>query len=524
MSRHLLRGKVGEGGGKLSVIRLRQPPGNPRSETDSLFVSMEAASSSKRRRRDDEQVGGRPWRKQHLYLALDDWKGGYSIHKLDADDQLGVGGQQQQQERLPEPACPVVPWPSRCRHGQPTFVYDTETGALSGGPDQLHGLGGAVAIGERLYALTSAGGGSSFRALSWAPSTRPELGAWDPAMEWSWASLPSPQHLNGRDIAAYIRTGTPSWCPPRAATPTASTSARAMPFRGQAFFDAELDALVGLHRSNGGHVCCCPVPSRSSARRPPECKVLDEKLFRREEGVPSHRHLATTLTYIGDTRFCLVESLMPREDVVDAVLHVTFFGLKYDAQGELRTKIRRLTRSYATAREVAHDCTQKGSGSVWRATVGILASSLPPPRIRTPDEAAGRDRRGQRTRSAGAAEEASPSTPLAEKGGGGGGGGGRPGGGRGGWRCLDAIGTDGGGCGAIHVRGTERDGGVVVKNRGQKENNRTSLVVGTEGGGAIHAMGTERGGGGELRPKEERQGSSYPQEPQQRNRTGSLPR
>jgi hypothetical protein len=38
-----------------------------------------------------------------------------------------------------------------------------------------------------------------------------------------------------------------------------------LPFRGQAFFDAELDALVGIHRNDGGHVCCCPVPSRSAA-------------------------------------------------------------------------------------------------------------------------------------------------------------------------------------------------------------------------------------------------------------------
>jgi hypothetical protein len=56
------------------------------------------SSTSKRRRGSDDYAKQQqqpqvsccrpPRRKQHLYLALDDWKGGYSIHKLDADDIL----------------------------------------------------------------------------------------------------------------------------------------------------------------------------------------------------------------------------------------------------------------------------------------------------------------------------------------------------------------------------------------------------------------------------------------------------
>ena len=77
-----------------------------------------SSSSSKRRRRsnnDDDDCGmvcsccGQRV-KQHLYLALDDWNGGYSIHKLEVDDILdqeppaAAGGSRRRVHKLPEPA------------------------------------------------------------------------------------------------------------------------------------------------------------------------------------------------------------------------------------------------------------------------------------------------------------------------------------------------------------------------------------------------------------------------------------
>ena len=46
--------------------------------------------SHKRRGQDDrknQRAGGKRsrWSKQHLYLVLDDWDKGFSIHKIDAD-------------------------------------------------------------------------------------------------------------------------------------------------------------------------------------------------------------------------------------------------------------------------------------------------------------------------------------------------------------------------------------------------------------------------------------------------------
>lgn len=64
-----------------------------------------------------------------------------------------------------------------------------------------------------------------------------------------------------------------------------------------------------------------------------------------------HLHLKPTLTYTGDSRFCLVEDILCGEDFNDgSVIHVTLFGLKYDHKGELQTKVRRTSRSYAVSK------------------------------------------------------------------------------------------------------------------------------------------------------------------------------
>jgi hypothetical protein len=129
-----------------------------------------------------------------------------------------------------------------------------------------------------------------------------------------------------------------------------------LPFSGQAFFDAELNAWVGIGRKGAGYICSCQIASRSATtRRPLECRVLKENLFRgNDEEKYQHggRLMNATLTYMGHSRFCLVENILCSEDDIDdgTVLHVTFFALKYDHMGELRTKLRRGTRSYAVSK------------------------------------------------------------------------------------------------------------------------------------------------------------------------------
>ncbi|KAJ1296823.1 hypothetical protein BS78_01G332200 [Paspalum vaginatum] len=185
-------------------------------------MSMSSSSSSKRRRL-NRGSQRRPRQKQHLYLALDDWNCGYSIHKLDADDIIDDN----LEHRLPEPAAVrltstslLTPLPhgptmafaamgskifidtnshDRGARAKPSLVYDTETAALVVGPRLpawLHDLGTAVAVGDHLYALTTPRHNGfepeheaeepSLQVLSWALTAVPTFKAYDAEMEWSW--------------------------------------------------------------------------------------------------------------------------------------------------------------------------------------------------------------------------------------------------------------------------------------------------------------------------------------------------
>ncbi|OEL17535.1 hypothetical protein BAE44_0021443 [Dichanthelium oligosanthes] len=176
---------------------------------------------SKRRRghENQNQLGSdeRPrLRRKHLYLVLDDWRKGFSIHKIDADsfdsDGTGAAG------HLPEPPALRFESPDggvphsgvfftalsskifilmnqRC-----ALVYDTDTAVLAIGPhspDQmLCGFGITVPVGDNRDMLCALSyqffdKQHSFEAMSWAASTGlDELQC--PTHGWSWESLPAP--------------------------------------------------------------------------------------------------------------------------------------------------------------------------------------------------------------------------------------------------------------------------------------------------------------------------------------------
>ncbi|CAN6206003.1 unnamed protein product [Urochloa humidicola] len=232
-------------------------------------------------------------------------------------------------------------------------------------PDEVYDLGAAMAVNEKLYAVTTICQGPcrppSLQVLSWAPATKVE--PWDPSMDWSWDSLPTPSPLNGTEVITYALhpDGHTIFMSTVDETHSFDTSHGVwrklgnwvLPFRGQAYFDAELDAWVGLHHKEDGHIWCCSVASRGATTTPRlERRMLKEKLFRSKEEVKvGHRHLKPTLTYMGDSRFCLAENILCGKDFdAGSVIHVTLFGLKYDNKGELQTKVRRTTRSYSVSK------------------------------------------------------------------------------------------------------------------------------------------------------------------------------
>ncbi|EMS56442.1 hypothetical protein TRIUR3_30119 [Triticum urartu] len=145
------------------------------------FEKGSSSPPSKRRRRDyDCAESSAPRRKQHLYLALDDWEGGYSIHKLDVDKILDEATDSGGERKLPEPAafrirspvCGPIDFAALGtdiffaanpryyfgQHPPPTFVYETNIAALAVGPPLptgIHSLEAAMALGQKLYVLTS---------------------------------------------------------------------------------------------------------------------------------------------------------------------------------------------------------------------------------------------------------------------------------------------------------------------------------------------------------------------------------
>ncbi|TVU43783.1 hypothetical protein EJB05_10277, partial [Eragrostis curvula] len=60
----------------------------------------------------------------------------------------------------------------------------------------------------------------------------------------------------------------------------------------------------------------------------------------------SEGFMTATLAYMGNSRFCLVQSRARDGRQDGCVLHVTVFGVKYDRKGELQISNQRSARSF----------------------------------------------------------------------------------------------------------------------------------------------------------------------------------
>ena len=129
-----------------------------------------------------------------------------------------------------------------------------------------------------------------------------------------------------------------------------------LPLTSEAYFDAELDAWVGLCGERNGTECFCACDVARDAAEltsAPAWKLGQDRLFRKGPQL----HLGAKLLYMGDSKFCLVESVLHKDDDdrlvrdsmhefdLDArrpwprrrVLRVTTFRLKYNNKGGLWT-------------------------------------------------------------------------------------------------------------------------------------------------------------------------------------------
>ncbi|XP_037480883.1 uncharacterized protein LOC119358447 [Triticum dicoccoides] len=355
--------------------------------------------SNKRRGHDDQRqhAGGgsekRPRRLKHLYLVLDDWAKGYSIHKIQADS-FDSGSDSDDQHsgaarHLPEPPalrleCPVGPVPhsgmsfsalgtkiftfmnQRC-----SLIYDPKTAALAIGAhapaDMVCGFGITVVVGEMLYALSChfREKQHSFGVMSWGSTTSDALQ--QPTEGWSWKTLPPPPPTFHRRVNSYALH--PDGC--TIFMTTANDKGRlgtysfntkdsvwgwhgewALPFIGQANFDSELNAWVGLQRD--GYISACQVASPATTLRL-QRSSWTARQPRRSCSTRTGRGTWEPLSYLGTNKFCRVQCV-EREGVEEGLalgdhddyvlLHITIFGLKYNHKGELQIADQRSTRSF----------------------------------------------------------------------------------------------------------------------------------------------------------------------------------
>jgi hypothetical protein len=101
-------------------------------------------------------------KQKHLYLVLDDWAKGFSIHKIDATNPH-LGKPPALRLVAPVPCCPMsfaalgsnILTVSNRHRG--TLIYDTETAALATGPclpdPLLDGVNNFVSAADTLYAF-----------------------------------------------------------------------------------------------------------------------------------------------------------------------------------------------------------------------------------------------------------------------------------------------------------------------------------------------------------------------------------
>ncbi|KAM0865529.1 hypothetical protein ACQ4PT_043228 [Festuca glaucescens] len=317
-------------------------------------------------------------KRRHLYLVLDDWSNGFSIHKLDLysnDGSDGGGG-------LPLPA----PWNFAALGSKiivagalgpdedgVTLTYDTKTAGVSAVPRLPATLRCpwtlATAVGNGLYVFEPNSERHRKGEVVGNGMHRLDAPGWN-RQHWSWGSIPSMLPFRVYNIESSVVH------PKEGGGPATLFVGRwdrkydecGDPLDPEEGPDGELDTWVGLHKLHGpsrwpydmdiarhtdGYLCSSEVisPEEDSTTQPPASKLCTERLFD-PDGV---WRVGASLVYMGDSTYCLVEvdaleTFQERRAGNKSAVRLSVFRLKYGKNGELTITARRPDRSYLFSR------------------------------------------------------------------------------------------------------------------------------------------------------------------------------
>uniref|UniRef100_M8BNJ9 Uncharacterized protein n=1 Tax=Aegilops tauschii TaxID=37682 RepID=M8BNJ9_AEGTA len=112
-----------------------------------------------------------------------------------------------------------------------------------------------------------------------------------------------------------------------------------LPFHGDAYFVRELDAWVGLCSHQKGYITVCNVISPDDGRCGyPTSTTVEDRVYNNRW----KRHLAASLTYMGNAEFCLLETITRKgydiftESRMRMLLRLATFQVEHQHSGEVR--------------------------------------------------------------------------------------------------------------------------------------------------------------------------------------------
>ncbi|VAI09169.1 unnamed protein product [Triticum turgidum subsp. durum] len=328
----------------------------------------------KRRRCEDEAGASERPRRGRLHLIVHDYARGCTVYKLDVDAfQPGTGTDDHLEStarHLPHD-CVSIRMASPDRHqndqfvctgnkifafykdadaGRSTMVYDSATSQVTVCPPQLapKELAEFLTVGVDIYALETDYDRFNYKFVpsmeKLGPAPRRGWG------EWRWKSLRPPPiklpilvsaqavHPDGSTIFLSVaERGTFSFDTGRLAR--TRHGSWLLPFHGEAYFVRELDAWVGLCSHQKGYIAVCNVISPDDARcECPTWTSVDDRVYYNRW----KRHLAVSLTYMGNAEFCLLETITRKgydiftESRTRMLLRLATFRVERQHSGEVR--------------------------------------------------------------------------------------------------------------------------------------------------------------------------------------------